>query len=184
MSEENAKSKASTLIAHSAFLVSLCAIGLSIYEVNILEEQKHASVWPRVYAARNTTDISYQVTVRNAGVGPAQIRYVEVMTNKQPIRTWRQGLESVLQKDGFNMSKSTLSNLILLPGDKINPLTVEGDDAVTFYKNKGSFKLKICYCSIYERCWTVDENDLDYAGFPIPKAIEKCPVKSENQFIN
>ena len=79
------------ILAGSAIFIGLCAFVVSIYQTRVLEEQatvmqeqKHASVWPRLLVARNTGPGQCTIFIRNEGVGPAQINYVEITVDGEP----------------------------------------------------------------------------------------------------
>lgn len=171
------------IVAYSALILSLCAIVIAVYEVSLLEEQKHAAVWPRVFSARNTSADNFQVVIKNAGVGPAQILSVEVRIDGEPMFTWLDAVEQVVGDRAFPLSRSTVTNRVLTAGETIYPMGVTGEVANMLSANRDRLKLKVCYCSIYDRCWELDEAT-ETAGFPAPRPISECKRDETTQLRN
>jgi len=181
--------KMSYLVPISAFIVSLCAIIISIIEVRVMDEQKKASVWPITYSSRTThsvTDIdksSFFINVTNSGVGPAIIKYVEVKFDGKIIKTWDEMLQNIEKDTELNVSQSVLTNNVILPGEEHHPLEVYGKLADKLNRDTKRIRLKICYCSIYEECWILDESEPRMAGLAIPHKTEQCEIDRKNQFL-
>lgn len=171
------------LIAYSALILSLCAIVIAVYEVSILEEQKHAAVWPRLFIARNTGMDTHEVVIKNAGVGPAQILAVEVRVEGKPMRTWNEAVEAVTGEASFPMGKSTITNRVLPAGEDVYPLRMQGEVANMLNASRDQLTLKVCYCSIYDRCWVLDEGS-ETAGFATPKSTPRCERNEATQLRN
>jgi len=175
--------KVESLVPFSAFLVSICAIVISVVEVRVMDDQKQASVWPRVFTARNTGPDLFQVMVKNAGVGPAQIKYVEVLVDGKVQKLWSEVYKKITSDDKGGFRQGTLTNNVITPGETIFPLTVNGEGANKFNGNIKRLRIKLCYCSIYEQCWTLDETLERTAGLALPMPVEECKIESERQFL-
>ena len=175
--------KAESIVPFSAFVVSMCAIVISLVEVKVMDEQKQASVWPRVFTARNTASDSFQVMVRNAGVGPAQIKYVEVLVDGKAQKSWSEVYKKITSNDKGRFRQGTLTNNVITPGETIFPLTINGEGANKFNADVERLKIKLCYCSIYERCWFLDETTERNAGLATPEPVEECKIENKRQFL-
>lgn len=181
----------SYLLPASAFIVSLCAIAISIIEVRVMDEQKKASVWPIVYSSRSThspqdtSKSTFTINITNSGVGPALIKYVEVMFDGKIVKHWSEAVNKLKNKINSNstVSLSVLTNSVVLPGRESHPLTIYGPLADVFNSDVKRLRLKVCYCSIYEDCWLLDELEPRTAGLAIPHKVEECEINIKRQFL-
>jgi|GEM_PF-6950591 len=71
-----------TSVALMASIVSVCALGVSWYQVQLSRQQQLASVWPYLsisgYGTANDKEQAWGVKVTNNGLGPAIIERVEL----------------------------------------------------------------------------------------------------------
>jgi len=192
--------KIESLVPLSAFLISLCAIAISVVEVRVMNEQKESSVWPRIFTAKHIEPGVFKLMVKNSGVGPAQIRYLEVRVNGEIMKSWSEVYEyeepaeksdeksdeKSGEKSGEKggLEQSILTNNVILPGELVYPFVVKGKIAEEFSNRKKYIKLKLCYCSIYEKCWVIDESLKRTAGLAVPYPVEACETNSTQQFLN
>jgi len=175
--------KTQSIVPFSAFLVSMCAIVISVVEVRVMDDQKQASVWPRVFTARSTTSDSFQVVIKNAGVGPAQIKYVEVLVDGKIQKLWSDVYKNIASDNEKGFRQGVLTNNVITPGETIFPMTVNGEEAISFSRDIKRLRIKLCYCSIYEQCWLLDESVERTAGLATPEPIEECKIDSKRQFL-
>jgi len=171
------------LVSLSAFLISLCAILISVLEVRVMNEQKEASVWPRVFVARNTSHDSFGIVVKNSGVGPAEIKYVEVLVDGKVKKDWLEVFTEIADNKERNVQQSTLTNNVLIPGQSLFPFAVKGDVANIFNNDIKRIRVTLCYCSIYEQCWVLDESIERLAGLAVPHSVDSCEIDIEKQFL-
>lgn len=175
--------KLETLVSFSAFVMSVCAIVISFAEVRMMSEQKEASVWPRLFSARNTSNLDFVVTVRNSGVGPAQIKSVEVTVDGKPVKNWNEVIGLIDPQTKVAKSQSVLTNLVLVPGETVEAFKLKGDGVDVFNLQRSRLRLKLCYCSIYEKCWVLDESVERNAGLAVPYPVEACKIDKTAQFL-
>ncbi len=145
--------------------------------------QKEASVWPRIFVARNTGHEKFEIMVRNAGVGPALIKNVEVTVDGVIIKNWDDAINRIAPNEMNSRSQSILTNYVLVPGGTIEPIGLKGQVAELFRADTKRVRLKVCYCSIYEKCWVIDESVKRTAGFAIPFEVEVCEIDVARQFL-
>ncbi|MCJ8319014.1 MAG: hypothetical protein MJK12_05245 [Colwellia sp.] len=179
----------SYLLPLSAFIVSLCAIGISIVEVRVMDEQKKASVWPIVFSSRSTHSTqdsegsSFSININNSGVGPAIIKYAEVQLDDKIMKSWSQVMKNISKNAHESFSQNTLTNNVILPGREFHPFQIEGKLADILNQDPKRIRLKICYCSIYGECWQLDESEPRVAGLATPHKVEQCEVDIKSQFL-
>ncbi|MEN0047675.1 MAG: hypothetical protein AAF806_11505 [Bacteroidota bacterium] len=169
-----------TWLSILAVLVSFGAFGVSIYEAGIMREQQEimyqeqqlmleqqkASVWPYL-----ESDISYAYQpdgssiiykLKNKGVGPAKIKESNLSLKDSIVADYNQILEVItglLPEDlggKVNFSFRPPSG-VLSPEEETVWLNItlprfEGDMGIL---GNFLFQFEICYCSIYDDCWTL-----------------------------
>lgn len=168
----------SILIAIAALLISTISAFISLKESRImmdqqrvLSEQQEASVWPYLEATPiNTyvsdTSVTYNYTIENKGVGPAIISNVNYRFGDLDIEGW--GLGKAMQEKHKNLeidqlSNQTLDNAVLSPGERHDVIAIQitksKSDDLNFNKllNNINYRVDFCYCSIYGKCWQVEE---------------------------
>jgi hypothetical protein len=98
----------------------------------------------------------------NAGVGPADIRSVEMFLEGQPVRSSRELFIRCCGVDTREYRRSALQNLMLRPGDSRHYLRLDSRPAIgmeAFSRVhetwvKGNIVSRVCYCSVFDECWT------------------------------
>jgi hypothetical protein len=164
------------LLALSAVFISLCAMVLSAVQViimrdeqQILREEQHMSVWPRlqlevstkllspdVQSFEDSTKIKVKITVHNKGVGPALVGAARTFVDGKPATEFVTALAEVLPAKSINAGFSRITERTMLPGDSL--------DVAVFYafasnrrvwQSLNRLGLQICYCSVYKDCWQV-----------------------------
>ena len=163
----------SDLMALLAVLISLGAFGVSVYETRILKEQavlmqdqQKVSVWPYVEEGANFSytingiEMSYAIV--NKGVGPARISHSSILINGDPIKNYQDVIEAYKKflppETEFSISFGDLSG-VLSPNEELIFLEIAGprfpDDIQKL--NEAKLTFEVCYCSIYDDCWTITE---------------------------
>ena len=163
----------SDLLSILAVIVSLSALGVSVYEAGILreqsalmQEQQKAAVWPYMevvgsYSYNERVEVKY--AFKNKGVGPAKIAVYKMSINGEEFSNYEE-ISAFFKK--------------LLPGAKDLSVVAGGlggvvaaDEKVeVFYLNVDGYpgaydiirdldiKYEFCYCSIYDDCWYLNSN--------------------------
>lgn len=159
--------------AFLALMISLAALGVSIYEAQIMREQQvilqtqqKASFFP--YITQNQSfnfgeKGSYKYTIKNKGIGPAKIREITLSLNGEVVKTYSDllgKLEKLFPKESnFSLSYFGVDTYFLDPKEKITMVELKFDEFENSYKIVGSllFEYEICYCSIFEDCWSLNK---------------------------
>ena len=141
-----------------ALVVGFCALCTTAYTAYLQRNQAHSAVWPRVMFGTAGPDFHFEIL--NKGVGPAIIERVDIRVDGVPITTWQQGLRRVLGQAPPSLRVSTLSGTVLTPGETLSVLSF-GDRSVRdrVEAARSRFSVQICYCSIYNQCWSFDDRD-------------------------
>jgi hypothetical protein len=171
-----------------AFGISALALGLSVYQTRLMQTQARASVWPYLDIGFGYDDkgegAGFELHVQNNGVGPALVRSVQVSFDDKPMHHWSDVISVVMNeqnKHGTSHSKlAGLHNVVIPPSlnretDVVAIRIEEPDVAKAVYDARDRLKMDICYCSIYNDCWTVQWH------MTLPVEAPSCR-ESKNEF--
>ena len=160
------------MIALTALLISATSLVVTIVHSKTLERMADANArlveansWPFLsYDTSNGPAIS--MSISNDGIGPAKVEAIEV---KWAGRAQRNADEFLEDCCGFvprtaNVEYEVIAGRVLRAGQSANILKLPrtNADAVAFdaldHRARISPKLTInvCYCSIFDQCWTKD----------------------------
>ena len=173
-------------IAFSAILISLISLVIAIQHGRVQERLVAANSWPFLtYGVDNSmTDRGQNMSflIRNAGVGPAVLKSLEVRYRDKPVRGWAELLQVCC-----DVARD-------LPVQQFLALGVTGDDhpvgiipakehsLMLRFTHKPEntalwdklsearlhLSFKACYCSIIDECWKSDLQTLN------PERVERC----------
>ena len=107
------------------------------------------------------TEDQFTWRVDNNGVGPAKIESVQVSLDGKPYRNWKE-LSAVLVPDRpFHAQQSSINGTVLPPSTNRETTIelVKLTDPVlarAFHDAQSRFQIAICYCSVYDDCWTAN----------------------------
>lgn len=161
------------IVAFSAIFISVCALGVSIFQTRILSMEKDAAVWPYVRIATTWTDSQFILSVSNDGIGPAIIQDVTYefhdstyyFIHKLALNLMNQ--DTLLKNSIETLSYANIESYgtALKAGESRDILTIEKVSPEVIkrfqhYLYKDRIKIKIDYCSIYKKCWRNQDNDI------------------------
>lgn len=176
------------VLSLAAVVVSACALAVSLVQTTVMRAQQYASVWPRL-----TTDLSVDLaadslgrdsltlTVRNAGVGPAQVAWAQLTFDGALIDDWRALIGRAAPPAGpgtvrASIIYNSLTGDVLIPGERHVALRLAGRPARWVGDAAGRVGLRICYCSVFDRCWRLENPSV---GARIPREqvtpVPGCP---------
>lgn len=152
-----------------AIFISCLALVVSIVQTNILQKQSKAAVWPRMSIGQSVGSDRYESYVSNDGVGPAivsSIKYTYKDTSFQEVNKmihYFGELESIEtgKPIGLNFTYSIISeDRVFKPSEKLRDFVAK--DSISVLLGKKYFaqsKVEIEYCSIYDSCWLLNEDE-------------------------
>lgn len=171
------------IVALSAVLIGLCALAVSLVQVQIMRDQQHASVWPRLIVTRSYVQgKSVGIVAANPGIGPAVIRTVEAKVDGRPVTSWTGALNALVgEKRGWSVQISSINGRIIPAGEVVTALQLT-DPALAdrVAGEMGRLSVRVCFCSVYDRCWTIREAFGDFP--PEPQEVRSCPAPGEHPF--
>ncbi|MDJ0938786.1 MAG: hypothetical protein QNJ00_03405 [Woeseiaceae bacterium] len=200
MSEETEKRTGSFLrepqmiIALSAIVLSVCGLFVAVYEAALERQAHRASVWPSVEVSASLNPGSVRIWARNTGVGPAQIETAAVIAAGSKRESWALAVESIIgdavHDVGYYQSMIT-GRVQAADAEREVIFEIKGDvgsangDAAEKIRraiNDREFDVALCYCSVYETCWTTRLQalvDRMRGSEPVESAVEVESCASE-----
>lgn len=169
-----------TVVAVCALLASSIAAGAMVYQTHVIEEQFAATVWPYLSVNITNSEKSVAVGLTNDGAGPALIRSARLILDGKTVDGWNALLQPLyddpaLRSKKFSAQTSSLNGSdTLRPGDSKPLLMLQSANAdVIAAAKKHRVTLQLCYCSINDRCWNL--NDTLGSNTPdIPQQVNGC----------
>jgi hypothetical protein len=185
------------IIGGSALFLSLVSLAIAVLHGHTMEKMANANAqlvqansWPFLQVTTsNTRDNGEKLialTVKNAGVGPAKIYSSELRYKGAIIHDWGKFLDDCCNVSGaskLSYSSSSDANLgVVRAGEAVNILLVPGSDENRNAWNKlnvarHDVSYKICYCSVFDECWTTNGQTLS------PSPVKTCAAKEEEEVV-
>jgi hypothetical protein len=176
-----------------AALIGFLALLVSGYTAYIQRQQVRAQVWP--YLLIGYADFDRSIIVLNKGVGPAQIRSVQVLVDDKPQRNWedamkvlgvktdnddeKNGSDDKKNTNADQYTRSTISGNVLSAGERIE--LIKAPDAERYERFRLAaqkrVKISICYCSTLGECWVRDRKAREQGV----AQVEVCPAWPTDQ---
>lgn len=174
--ETRGRISSSMITAIAAGIVSLSALGVSIYEAYLMREQQAASVLPIVdFWSAYDHRAGYSLNLANKGLGPAFVRDIEVSVDGTPLKHWT-AVTKALTGELVPHAESAIIGSVLAPGDQVAMLAIdEPGIATTVWQSASRLAIKVCYCSVFEHCWFTIVSDVN-TGTPENMKIDACPI--------
>lgn len=169
MSEQVTKNRNGVVLSLVAIVISLSALGVSVFEVTSLQDQQKASVWPYVEISRRYSGEGFEVSLANKGIGPALLGDVEISMQGQTITSSdildkiisdAVGPERAFSYDTYRARDA--SQQVLAPGESLILFGVPwtADTRAFVNSTASSIQATGCFCSVYEDCWSVGLEDI------------------------
>jgi len=148
-----------TWVSIMAFVVSICALFLTISESRATRELNRRSVAPKLSYRFAITDDSMGIALRNVGLGPAIVKSLQVrVRGGAPAWSWREALDAAFGTDTLDFTEANIypgqaipvsERELYLVGMKYSaPLADQINNAFANHL----IEIRLCYCSIYGDC--------------------------------
>ncbi len=167
------------VMAISALVVSLVTAAATIHSAYTSRAYARASLWPSLGAGVSFNETGFRFLLMNRGTGPALIQSMRVQYDGKPIQSWQQLLNQFDPNFSGSWGSSFASHVTLPANQMLEALTVKDKTlARQMYDASDKLKIEVCYCSVYDECWTtsdiIQQNQL----------VEQCPSRTEWSFAN
>lgn len=145
------KLEPSWFIPWFAAVVSVLSLIMVTIETKAVRDQVFASVWPRVVIDTRMRTDSLRVTVRNAGVGPAEIISARLERGAVQIG-WSDFIVPALEVSSLDGNTASITGSVMTAGTSHTILNLHGQGLPT-EDLLDDATISICYCSLFEHCW-------------------------------
>lgn len=157
------KLKSEYIVSFSAIFVSIATLFVYIYQARIMQKQQHTSVLPYVEWLYSNAGNEFIISVENKGIGPAFVKGVTMKLDDAEVGSNSALFKKLLGTSSFSFINSTVNRRVISPGEKIEMVHVYDSaqahaiDSLLLWSNAPhKFSIEICYCSVYDDCWTTD----------------------------
>ena len=175
------------IVSVSAVFVSLCALGVSLYQADIQSRTLRAEFWPHVDVLTSWSYGTYRASVVNSGSGPARIRSVRAWLDGKERTSWWTIFETMNGKLAQNMAINSLHNRVLRPGDRVDLFVIRvpkrPQDRDSLFKNRGRIGIEVVYGSVFDDSYKVFVENLenesvwsDVSVRDVPKMLPGSPL--------
>lgn len=173
----------------AALFVSFISIYIAWHHGKVMQELVHqneklveANSLPhlQLYGSNQTDSGERKVSlsVANQGIGPADIRSVQVKVDGRPVKTIAELLHACCATRNYSgITTSTLLGFMERPAQVIDYLSLrEADNPELFRlletaRRARRIETDLCYCSVFDDCWLRTSRDGDR-----PVAVAQCPM--------
>jgi hypothetical protein len=158
------------VIAVAATIVSVCALGTTLYQTYILQQQQHAAVWPRLNLFHSyvleADKPFYRLSIRNVGIGPAIIRKVTIQYNNESFRDLAQMAQYIAKQHtstdstaaGYTDFSDLKPDMVIPQQEKTDLLQVNRQTYLPFLVKAVTdeqIKVTVQYESLYGQTWVI-----------------------------
>ena len=173
--------KTNLLVAVCALVVSICALVISIQEIRIMRKQQKAAMYPYLVAGRTYNSEGFGYSVKNSGNGLAVIDSYQVYNDSTYFKGWLEVVQTLApeyKSIHYNVMGTVgdIRNKIITPNEEVRLVFFEWTpETRELEKRFGAIQIDICYSSLLEEHWTLEEG--------LPVQIKKpCPAVPGKEF--
>lgn len=164
---------ASDKISLLAFIVSLFALGLTVVSAYQEREHRRLSVTPKLNVdfVEGSDEKVTGIVLSNPGLGPARVLNLQAFVNGKFVaeayddEQWQRIITALAQTAPRALRQTSIrfkaftSDIYLPPGQTIYLLfqrnsELTADSLEFLHQAKAHLQIGICFCSLYEQCWS------------------------------
>ena len=139
--------------------ISLCALGLSIWEAERTRLHDRLSVRPDCRLITTWSGTRLAISIVNSGLGPAKIDDFRAQLEDKPIRYWKELRDSLSVEGPFTRYERRPWGLSIPAGSEVLIFELKWktptDSTDDLKGDVSHLKYDICVSSMYEEQWTV-----------------------------
>jgi hypothetical protein len=167
------------LTALMAVLIGACALGVSLYTAFLQRSQVEAQTWPFLQLWHSNGDFSYWLS--NRGVGPARIVDAKVYVDDAQVENFEEAFGKLSGRKPADTRQSFFSRRVLAANEDVQMIQFKSlADYDVFQANGKRLTFQICYCSVLDDCYLLDERARSESEYITPVAA--CPVGTAGKF--
>ncbi|WP_203290752.1 hypothetical protein [Maricaulis parjimensis] len=175
-----------TLTGIGAMLVGIAALFVAWDQGRVMRAQQHGAVFPVLqvdgFVSNTPSEASLGIRVANNGVGPALIESVTIYHDGER-QADLEGYRAVLPR-GYDLSWSGLTGRALAPGEMVSPIRISWaaeditpDQLYMAASEWDRWDLRVCYCSVFGRCWETSP-----VGGALAERVNQCAPAQDDVF--
>ena len=175
------KINTNALVAMSAFIVSVCALFISVQEVRIMRTQQKSTMYPYVTAGWTYNGEGFGIELKNSGNGLAKVNSYKVFNDSIYFREWLDVLTTYMPEAttigyGNITTSGNIRNLMISPGETKRLIFVKWNEESRILQSRlDGINIEICYESLLGDHWKIENG--------IPQEIEEpCEIFMEQEF--
>lgn len=177
------KLNSNMVIALSAVLISLCALIVSIQQVQIMQTQQKVSLFPYLTVGTFFDSNGFGYYLKNSGTGLAKINSYQIFNDEKYFENWMDIIDHYLP-EGHNidygiMSSNGIQDEMVTPEQRITLCKIQWNkESRLLGKRIGDLKIKICYSSLLDDYWeiNIDKERIELS--------EPCKKENDREFRN
>ena len=179
--------RAELVIAMFALVTSACASIAAILQTResiietqaaleqtkIVSKQLGSSLWPYLTFEHSFSPTGLSIGFTNQGLGPALIRSLTILIDKQPLSRLREIGDLVDPNTrGRHISEADLgTGSVIRPSQSYTIISIADRN---FSESRAesamrSTNFQICYCSLLDDCWSLRSDETE------PRSVRACP---------
>lgn len=150
---------ATPLLALTAIVLSLAALGVSVFEVSTIRDEQRIQVWPYVDLVTRFGPEGFQLEARNKGIGPARVRTTRVLLEGRAYEDLDELiLNTVGEENAFSYDLYSTTNparSVMSPDEVVVLFGVPWEPRTRLLAQRWTDRIEVelCYCSVYDDCW-------------------------------
>jgi hypothetical protein len=175
------KINTNVLVASSAFIVSVCALFISVQEVRIMRTQQKATMYPYITIGWTYNGQGFGMELTNSGNGLAKVNSYKVFNDSIYFREWLDVLTTYMPEAttigyGNITTSGNIRNLMISPGETKTLIFVKWNEESRILQPRlDDIQISICYESLLGDHWEVVN------GIP-QEVTEPCEILMEQEF--
>jgi hypothetical protein len=133
--------------------LSVLALAVSAYSTYWQRQQARAMVLPRLQLSTTFGEGRVTMMLENVGVGPADIKTVQLLLDGKPLASWRDFFRA-LDGHGLSVNYSNIHGRVIGAGKDVRVMEVSDPQALERIRAAlPRLTFELCYCSVLEECW-------------------------------
>jgi hypothetical protein len=168
------------ITAIMAVLIGACALAVSVYTARLQNAQVAAQTWPFLQLWYSNVDGSFSLS--NRGVGPARIADVKLRVDGTEVANFEAMSEALFPgKPAPASTQSFFARRVLAANEDVTMIQFASlDDFNSMIAERDRIRFEICYCSVLDDCYRLDEDAPTENDFITP--VDACPVGAPGLF--
>ncbi len=150
----------------SVGLMSLCALGVSLYQAHLMNEQSSIMFFQGKAASLPILEFnnwrsfdengikSFKIVVTNKGTGPLIIKNILLKFNGEAVLNWGELFSKVPNSENLDlgMTNEILNGSVLSAGEELVFIDAQNnrDLSKLLFEAADAIKMKVCYVSVYD----------------------------------